>query len=170
MAAAPPSPTWTRRVPGSSLLLFFLTTTLLTFFAVEFWNVYEMAATGSLTLLAALLPLELVYVLYYARPVWTAHVGAGPAAVEVALHGALDARRAEAVVERRGVLRLCSAALRVPEPPCAVGWAGAKPLPTPGRASAGADVFFVSESRDVKAVLALRDVVGSALSRCVRGA
>ena len=160
-----PSPAWTRRVPGSALLLFFLTTTVLTFFAVEFWNVYAMAATGSLTLLAAILPLELVYAVYYARPVWTTQVALDSAGVEAAVREVLEPNRMQPVSNPDGVLRLCSASLRVREPPCAIGWADAQPYERAGRGGPRTHVFFVGESRDVKVLASFRERVGSALAR-----
>lgn len=155
---------WTRRVPGSALLLFFLTTIVFTFFAVEFWNVYAMAAAGSLTLLAAVLPLELVYVLYYARPVWTAEVTGDAAQVEAAVRQVLAPEHVETVAEPKGVLKLCSTSLRVREPACAIGWAALQPYERAGASVPGTHVFFVGESRDVKRLAAFRDRVGSALA------
>ncbi len=165
MASGAQAAAWTRRVPGSALLVFFVTTIVLTFFAVEFWNVYEMAATGSLTLLAAVLPLQLIYVFYYARPVWTVHVDADVGDVERGIRDALGSRSAAPIEDRRGVLGLCAGALRVREPACAIGWSATEGY---GPFKGGTSVFFVSESRDMKALLALRDAVGVTLTRGAR--
>ena len=122
MAAPAASPTWTKRVPGSALLLFFVSLIAFTYLAVHFWNTYDMELTGLFTALASAAPLVIVYVYYVARPVWAFQAPVDEATVERAVRDATASRRIELVNERKGVFRTCSAVLEVSDPACTVGW------------------------------------------------
>ncbi len=165
--AAPP--TWTRRVPGSALLLFFVSLIAFTYLAVHFWNTYQMELTGLFTALASAAPLLIVYVFYVARPVWAVQAPLDERTVERAVLAATAGRDVQAVHERKGVFRMCSAVLDVAEPRCRVGWfpgpAGvAEPRPT------RSTVLMLPRSGDRKSLAAFRDALSGALLQAQRPA
>lgn len=165
MAAPAASPTWTKRVPGSALLLFFVSLIAFSYLAVHFWNTYDMELTGLFTALASAAPLVIVYVYYVARPVWAFQAPVDEATVERAVRDATASRRIEPVNERKGVFRTCSAVLEVSDPACTVGWfystSGGAGSPYPARST----VFLLPRSRDRKALAAFRDAIAGALLR-----
>lgn len=165
MDAPAASPTWTKRVPGSSLLLFFVSLVAFTYLAVHFWNNYELELTGLFTALASVAPLVIVYVYYVARPVWAFQAPVDEATVERAVRDATASRTIEAVNERKGIFRTCSAVLNVTDPACTVGWfhsaSGLAGSPHPVRST----VFLLPRSRDRKALAALRKAIAGALLR-----
>ena len=159
MAAA--GGTWARRTSGTGLLVFFLSLIVLTYLAVVFWNGYDMAATGSLTLLAAVLPLELLSLFYFAAPVWALQTPADTATVERAVRTAVGSAKAEPLAEHKGVFRACTSVVRVSEPPCTVGWwqpDGARP---PVRSL----IFVVGGSADKESLARFRTAIAEGLAR-----
>lgn len=160
--AAPP--TWTRRVPGIALLLFFVSLIAFTYLAVHFWNTYQMELTALFTALASAAPLLIVYVFYVARPVWALQAPLDERVVERAILGATAGMGVQAVHERKGVLKMCSGVVDVAEPRCTVGWfrgpaGAAEPRPSPST------VLLLPRSWDRKSLAAFRDAVSGALLR-----
>lgn len=158
--------TWSRRTSGTGLLVFFLSLIVLTYLAVAFWNNYDMAATGSLTLLAAVLPLELLFFFYFAAPVWALQTPADSASVERAVRSAVGTANAEPVADRKGVFRLCTAVVRVSEPTCTVGWwqpEGARP---PTRTL----IFLMGGAADKERLTRFRAAIADGLARAAGSA
>lgn len=165
MAPPVPAPTWTRRVPGSALLLFFVSLIVFTYLAVHFWNNYEMELTGLFTALASAAPLVIVYVFYVARPIWAFQAPVDGTAVERAVLAAVVERGVQEVNDRRGVFRECSAVLEVSEPPCTVGWFPSPSGPTASPGPARSTVLLIPRSRDRKALAAFRGAISGSLLR-----
>jgi len=157
--------TWTKRVPGSALLLFFLSLIVFTYLAVESWNRVQMELTALFTALASAAPLAIVYLFYVARPVWALQAPANEASVERAIVDAAGTKRIRTVNERKGVFRTCSAVLEVSEPPCTVGWLPTSIGPSASPVPLRSTVLVVPRSRDRKAVAAFRDAISGALLR-----
>lgn len=129
-----PAPTWARRVPGWSLLAFFLTLALLTALAASFNVIEQMEVTGYFAAAASTVPLLLLVLAYYLRPIWAIQVPRDEAAVAAAAGPVLARRGAAPSDARKGPFVRCSAVLRMDRPSCAVGWFR---LTAPGRGTAG---------------------------------
>ncbi len=124
MASIPPvpRPTWTRRVAAWSLLLFFVSLVVLTYFAVYYSNKGDLVTTGYLAGLASVVPILLVLGPYYLMPLWGIAVPLTVEGVAQALARAGQGRRAEAVPEREGPFARCVAVVRFDRPACTIGW------------------------------------------------
>ena len=158
MAATPrpPSPAWTRRVQGWSFGLFFVSLVLLTFVAVQFWNAGNLEMSGYFAGLASVVPLLLVFVVFYARPVWGISVPLAPEAVAAAFAAATRGRAVEPIPEREGPFARCVAVVRFREPGCTLGWSPEPSPSTLGGRQGGSIVVLRPETRDRKAVADLR--------------
>ncbi len=165
MAAMPraPEPAWTRRLQGWSFLLFFVSLIALTFVAVMFYNANEVALSAYLAAAASVVPLLLVILVYYGRPVWGLSVPLAPDAVASALAASAGADRAEPVAEREGPFARCVAVVRFRDAPCTLGWY-LEPGGSPGSGGRRGSVLVLRpETRDWKAVAALRESLRASL-------
>jgi hypothetical protein len=167
MATTPPvpRPTWTRRVPGWSFLLFFVSLIVLTYLAVDFWNRGDLVTTGYFAGLASVVPILLVALVYYGRPLWAIHVPLEPVVVSRVVSQAAANRRMHTVAEREGPFASCVSVARFDRPACTIGWAE---LPTAPGAKAPRErtvLILRPEARDRKAVAAFRDALAESLLR-----
>lgn len=160
-------PTWTRRVQGWSFLLFFVSLIVLTVAAVEFWNAGDMVTTGYVAGLASVLPLLLVVLVYFAVPLWGISVPLPPETVANVVASAAPARNAEPVPDPSGPFGHCPSVVRLPDPRCLVGWF---PEPAGPGARSGTVVLLKPESRDRKALAALRESLAESLRTASRPA
>ncbi len=165
MDAPAVSLTWTKRVPGSALVLFFTSLIAFTYLAVYFWNNYEMELTGLFTALASSAPLVIVYVYYFARPVWAIQAPVDEAVVERAVRDATASRTFGPVSERKGVFRTCTAVLSVSDPACIIGWSYAASGLGSSSSLPRSTIFLLPRSGDGKALAAFRDAIAGALLR-----
>lgn len=164
-AASPvPRPTWTRRVPGWSFLLFFVSLAFLTYLAVYLWNQGDLVSTGYVAGLASVVPIALVAAVYYGRPLWGLGVPLETAEVRKALATVAGSKTVRPVPERKGPFGKCASVVRLDNPPCTLGYG---PFPGPVQPKIVRErtlVLLRPESRDRKAQAAFRASLASALS------
>jgi len=164
-APSVPRPTWTRRVPGWSFLLFFVSLTLLTYLAVDFWNRGDPVTTGYFAGLASVVPIVLVALVYYGRPLWAIHVPLEADAVAKVLAEATAGRPVRPVAGREGPFARCVSVVRFDEPACTLGW---QELPSPTQAVVLRErtiLLLRPEGRDRKALAAFRRSLAESLFR-----
>jgi hypothetical protein len=165
MAATPraPAPAWTRHVQGWSFALFFVSLIFLSFVAVEFWNAGNLEMSGYFAGLASVVPLLLVVLVFYARPIWGISVPLAPEAVAIALEAAASGRSVEPVSEREGPFARCVAVVYLGDPACTIGWSPEAPALKSGGGRAGSVVVLRPETRDKKALADLRESLRASL-------
>lgn len=156
-------PAWTRRVQGWSFILFFVSLIVLTFVAVQFWNAADLVMSGYFAGLASVVPLLLVVLVYYVRPVWGLSVPLAPEVVAGAFASAAHGHVVEPVSEREGPFSRCAAVVRFKDPACTLGWTAETTPPAAGSGRGGSTVVLRPESRDRKAVAALRESLRESL-------
>jgi hypothetical protein len=157
-----PRPTWTRRVPGSVFLLFFVSLIALTYFAVYYYNANDLVSAGYLAGLASVVPVFLVIAAYYAAPVWALPVDLPVEGVAKALDRATHSLSVEPVAERKGAFARCVAVVRFQAPSCTVGWYLMPDSEKPASPLPHSTVVLRSETRDRKALAAFRDTLARA--------
>ncbi len=165
MASTPPvpRPTWTRRIAAWSLLLFFASLIVLTYFAVYYSNKGDLVTTGYLAGLASVVPILLVLGPYYLVPIWGIAVPLNVEEVARALAHASEDRGPEPVAEREGPFARCVSVVRFDRPACTVGWY-AMPAPIQGvRGPSNTTVVLQPRTRDRKALASFREALARAL-------
>jgi len=165
MPAVPPvpRPTWTRRVAAWSILLFFVSLIVLTYFAVYYSNKGDLVTTGVVAGLASVVPLLLVVVPYYVTPIWAIPVPLTSEDVAQALARATPGLRAEPVGDREGPFARCVSVIRFDEPACTVGWYAMEFAAKPVAGAARTTVVLRPRTRDRKAVAAFRETLARSL-------
>ncbi|SRR5713101_1024687 len=116
---------WTRRVPGTAVLLFFFLTSALWLASVLSYQFGQPDFVVGLLALSAVFPLAWLGIGLRTRPVWALQVRAEPSSVAGAVvdavregHPSLASR---SDVGRGGLFRGCDPILRIEEPRCFVG-------------------------------------------------
>lgn len=164
MAPAPVCrPTWTRRVPGWSFLVFFVSLILLTYLAVYFYDVNDLVSAGYLAGLASVVPVLLVVVVYYALPLWAMPVPLSTEELGTALAAATHSLRSESVADRKGAFAHCVSVVRFESPDCLVGWYR---TPESQQRAAGhprSTLVLRARTRDRKALAAFRETLARSL-------
>lgn len=165
-AGTPPGyePSWARRIPGWSLLLFFLALGVLTTIAAYFDNADDLEDAANFALLASTVPLLAILIPYYSRPVWSIHVPASEDSVARAVHAVLENRVPRPTSERKGPFVRCTSVLVLERPPCAVGWFHTPPPPESVAIPHRSVVILAARKRDRNALAELRESLRSALS------
>jgi len=116
---------WTRRVPGSAVLLFFFLSAALWLACVLSYQFGQPDFVVGLLALSAVFPLAWLGIGLRTRPVWALQVRAEPASVAGAVVEAVrsghptPASRSD--VGRGGLFRGCDPILRIEDPQCFIG-------------------------------------------------
>lgn len=165
MAPVPPvpRPTWTRRVAAWSVLMFFVSLIVLTYFAVYYSNRGNHEMAGYLAGLASVVPLLFVIVPYYATPIWAIGVPLSVEDVARALAQATTGLPAEPVAEREGSFARCVSVVRFGEPACTVGWYGMSFASVPAPGTPTVTVVLRPHTRDREALAAFRETLARSL-------
>ncbi len=172
MSAAPPvvRPTWTRRVAAWTMLAFFVSLIVLTYFAVYYSNKGDLVTTGYVAGLASVVPILFVILPFYLTPIWAIPVPLTAEEVAAALARATAGLRAEPVADREGPFARCVAVVRFDAPACTVGW---YPIELPPRVAAGkpqTTVVLRPQTGDKKALAAFRAALARSLLEPVSAA
>jgi hypothetical protein len=116
---------WTRRVPGSAVLLFFFLSAALWLACVLSYQFGQPDFVVGLLALSAVFPLAWLGIGLRTNPVWALQVPAEPSSVAGAVVEAARLGRptlaARSEVGRGGLFRGCDPILRIEEPRCFVG-------------------------------------------------
>lgn len=122
---ARPALAWTRRLPGSSVLLFLLFSGGLWMASLLAWEIRQPELVVVLLAVGAFLPILWLGVRLRTRPVWALQVRADRRAVANALRAAISDRHPTEIAPdqagREGLFRACEILLRVEDPACVVG-------------------------------------------------
>ena len=116
---------WTRRVPGSAVLLFFFLSAALWLACVLSYQFGQPELVVALLALSAFFPLAWLGVGLRTHPVWALQIRAEPASVAGAVVEAVSAGHptlaSRSDVGRGGLFRGCDPILRIEEPRCFIG-------------------------------------------------
>jgi hypothetical protein len=116
---------WTRRVPGSDVLLFFFLSSALWLACVLSYQYGQPELVVGLLALGAFFPLGWLAVGLRTHPVWALQTRAEPGsvadAVVAAAHDGHPTLASRSDVGRGGLLRGCEPILRIEEPRCFIG-------------------------------------------------
>ena len=153
-----PARTWTRRAPGSVVLLFLLFSAGLWLGSLFAWEVRQPELVIGLLAIGAFLPVAWLGIRLRTHPVWALQVPADRRAVADALRIALRDRRATEVAPedagRERLFRDCETLLRLEDPACLVGVrrASGEPWTT---------LLLLPRSRDRTALDRLRETIAT---------
>jgi hypothetical protein len=156
-------PSWARRVPGWSLLLFFLSLAGLTAIAAYFNDLNEMQLAGYFAGLASTVPLLSILIPYYGRPVWAIQVPTPIEPVAGAIRDVLPPNGAEVITKREGAFARCTTVVSIASPRCAIGWYMTASPPGGVAIPPRSVVIFEARSGDRIALLQLRESLRTAL-------
>ncbi len=159
MAPVPPvsRPTWSRRIAPWTVLMFFVTLIVLTYFAVYYSNKGDPQTAGYLAGLASVVPVLLVVVPFYATPIWGIPVSLKEEEIANALARATPGLRAVPVAEREGPFSRCVSVVRFEAPACTVGWYKMEYPANVAQSLPRATVVLRPHTRDRTAVAAFRE-------------
>lgn len=156
-----PIPAWTRRVPGSSVLLFLLLSGGLWMACLVAWEFRQPELVVVLLAVGAFLPIVSLGLRLRTRPVWALQIQADRREVADALRAAVrDQRPTEISPEqagREGLFRRCETLLTIDDPACVVGVqrSSGEPWTT---------LLLLPRSRDREALDRLRQVIAMRVS------
>ena len=154
-------PAWSRRVPGSSVLLFILLSGGLWMACLLAWEVRQPELVVGLLAVSVFLPIVWLGVRLRTRPVWALQVAADRRAVADALRAATRDRRPTDVSPDQarddGLFRRCETLLRIDEPACLVGVLRSREEPW-------TTLLLLPRSRDREALDRLRETIAARLS------
>jgi hypothetical protein len=168
-AEAPPryEPTWARRIPGWSLLLFFLSLAVLTAIAAAFNNANDLGVAGYFAGLASTVPLLSIIIPYYARPVWSIQIPAAEEVVAGAISTVLSDHNPQVTSQRKGPFAHCTSVLVLEMPSCGVGWYHTPPPPESVAIPPRSVIILAARSREKGPIAALREALRMAMSQAV---
>lgn len=152
---------WTRRAPGSSVMLFLFLSAALWIACLLAWEVRQPELVVILLAVAAFVPLVWLVAQLRNRALWALQVRGDTAAILAGLRAALQGRRwAEIVPDqggREGLFRRCETLLRIEEPACLLG------VEAP-RADPWTTLLLLPRTKDRDAMDRLRGTISSRLS------
>lgn len=155
-------PTWTRRVPGSAILGFFLMTAGLWISSIFAWNASQPELAVILLALGAFFPILWLTVRLRTRPIWALRIRSGKEGLVDSLREALKDYRPVAVgpteVGDSGLFRGFETVFRIGDPDCLVGL-GQHP------SDALTTLLLVARSNDRKAIARLRATIEAKVLR-----
>jgi hypothetical protein len=161
-------PGWARRIPGWSLLLFFLSLAVLTAIAVSFDNANELELAGYFAGLASTVPLLAIIIPYYARPVWSIQVPGFEDAVARKVDTILADRGPRLIAERKGPFTRCTSVLALERPRCALGFYPVRPPAESLAIAPRTAIILTGPVRERRALVELRETLRRPLAEPTR--
>lgn len=159
--AAGPRLIWTRRSPGSRILLFLFLSAALWTASLLAWEVRQPELVVGFLAVGAFLPLVWLGAQLRTRALWALQVRGDQAVIMAALRQALQDRKSAEVVpaqgNREGLFRRCETLLRIEQPPCLLGVEGATVDPW-------TTLLLLAKSKDREGLARLRATIASHLS------